>query len=312
MSNGLSPISNDWVSPHWQNWQPREVAPATAHDNQSPKSKQEEEDLPRPYHTYVEPTYLPPGVSPGNYHGVPDGPPPGLVRVVPPVPLQRHDHFYDEFRDRPPRIITEADITLFGDMAKYLGGFDVLNGNPVVLDLTCNICSYRKLDVPACVAPRLDAEEWQEAEPFTVLPCGHFFGSPCLLVWLRTKEEEAARAQIPYDPQCPYCRCPLTYEKCKHPLKLRQYDPRFPRANQTPPTFPEGGVIANDCETCARQKLERVAGEIVQRVYPTELPHEAWRDPDQCNSSTFDMLRDRIWDDIFYCYNWAQSKIQYW
>ncbi|KAI1759221.1 hypothetical protein GGR53DRAFT_527821 [Hypoxylon sp. FL1150] len=312
MSDGLPPISPlDWVSPHWQNWQPWGADPTSPYDIQSPVKEEDPGDLeniPLYRVPYVETPNLPPGVLPGTYHGFPDGPPPGLVRVMPPVPV----HDYDRHMVRAPRILTEDDIPMFGEMARYLGGYDPLDGGRIILDLTCRICNYRNLDVPAIVAPRLDAEFCQEAEPFTVLPCGHFFGSGCLQVWLRTSEDEALNDQRPYRPSCPYCRCPLTYEGCGHPLKLRPYDPRFPRAGQTPATFPEGGIIADECTTCAGRRLEAAAGEVVQRIYPPRIPHEAFVDPDECSPNSFEILRDRIWDDIFACYYWAQQKFSFW
>ncbi|KAI4869233.1 hypothetical protein F4820DRAFT_444355 [Hypoxylon rubiginosum] len=250
--------------------------------------------------TYVVPTNLPPGVSADNQHGLPTDPPPGLVRVMPPVPADEHE----VYKQVTTRVFTEGDIVMFGEMANYLSGFDI-EGNRIVLDLTCQICGDLKLDVSPRTAPEQSAQDRQESEPFTVLPCGHFFGDYCLREWFCTREDN----ELPRD--CPYCRYVLVHERCGHNMKLRQFDPRFPRDGQTPLTLPEGGVVSLDCDTCAKEALEYLASKLVLRVFP-EVRDAAFTDPDECNSATFEALRNRMWQDIFKCYGWGEQQFNFW
>ncbi|XXG93829.1 hypothetical protein Hte_000078 [Hypoxylon texense] len=283
-----------WVPTHQQLG---EVSSTSAHDITSPGQTG---GLPGD-NTHIILNELPPGVSEDNYHGLPNGPPPGLVRVLPPVPV---DEGYIQ-RQLVTRVFSDYDIVMFGKMAKYLTGFDV-KGNRIILDLTCQICGDLKLDVPPIVTPRRSGRSNRNTEPFTVLPCGHFFGDYCLRRWFDIREE-----QDEFPPECPYCRFPLIHELCGHTIKLTQFDPRFPRAGQTPLTIPEGGIVTVECPNCAKRDLESAASRVIYRVFP-DVRETTFIDPDQCDAKTFEALRNRMWDDIFSCYGWGEKQFEFW
>ncbi|KAI0175533.1 hypothetical protein GGR52DRAFT_537118 [Hypoxylon sp. FL1284] len=254
-----------------------------------------------PSTTREEPPAVAPRVSEDSFVSVPT--PPGLARATLPGPTD--NSIQGTGRNVNSRVLTEQDVPMFHMMEKYFWGYDE-NGSHVLLDLTCPICLFRKLDVPAPVTPRQTHEEYQEAEPFTVLPCGHYFGSWCLHNWFVARQKRGLK------PECAYCRFPLTHE-CGHNIRLRPYDPRFLRAGQTPLTNTEdGGVLFRDCAICFRNDLEHVATLLVYRVYP-DIPQNAFMGtPAVSSREQFESLRNRMWDDIIKAHIWSQQRYDRW
>ncbi|KAI1504298.1 hypothetical protein F5X99DRAFT_423801 [Biscogniauxia marginata] len=190
----------------------------------------------------------PPGVPQGCYNGVVDGPPPGLVRVSLPTPA-------------PIRRITNNDVSLFSDIVPYFQtGIDE-NGCPVSIDLTCQICSCRRLEMPGHVAPT----EPSEMEQLAVLPCGHMFGMGCIETWTNTQEEAGE------EPSCPMCRFSLYYHDgdCGHMISVHPYDGSWSRHRQVPLTLPEGGFVPRVCEFCALDQISKCVRHINNIVFPT-------------------------------------------
>ncbi|KAI1773950.1 hypothetical protein F4818DRAFT_442705 [Hypoxylon cercidicola] len=262
-----------------------ELCSAVTSDVSSPWSI---DDLPGD-ETCRTPIDLPPGVSAEDFNGVPTIPPPGLS-----LPIGIEEYMR-------PRVLKPGDIVMFHQMAEHFTGYDK-EGNRVILKLKCIMCNNR-LDVPKQVAPR--AKDGKVPEPFTVLPCGHFFGSNCLGQWEFTRNEEGL------EPDCPYCRFSLVHPECGHDIQLNPYDPRFPRSGQTPPTFPENGVVAISCESCAKMDLAWYARRLVQRVYPN-IPDEVFNDPDVYNSATFKEFRHCLWESIEEAWEFGKEQFDSW
>ncbi|KAI1117996.1 hypothetical protein F5Y14DRAFT_294712 [Nemania sp. NC0429] len=200
---------------------------------------------------------LPPGVSAEDYHHGPLEYPPGLVRISSPVPA-------------PVRVITNDDVSLFGDFAQYLDTGRDEDGNLVAVDLDCLICQDRKLQLPACVtannpdlAPGLEGPRW---EWMAILPCGHFWGSDCLLEWLSestwTSPENCA--------SCPLCRLTLTYN-CGHFLSPRDFHPARTRAEQVPMTLPERGAVPERCAECHYKEVAVAVERLRNLLFPRDL-----------------------------------------
>ncbi|KAI0103170.1 hypothetical protein GGR51DRAFT_256989 [Nemania sp. FL0031] len=222
----------------------------------------------------------PPGIPADTYHSrVPAGPPPGLVRALPPSLAPTH-------------LITNNEASLFSDFACYLDRGVDENGYPVIVDLTCAICLDRKLVVPSCVTSPNQTFESDNFEWLTVLPCGHFFGSKCLESWIEEAQWDH-NAVVP----CPLCRFKLAYA-CGHPLLPREYNPLWTRNAQMPMTFPEGGDIPRVCEECFELELdERIEG-VQAMIFPLEVPHGDFRRPDLGNliRETSAKFRQAVWN----------------
>jgi len=194
----------------------------------------------------------PPGtMDEGSYSGIPVGPPPGLIRVGPTLPAI-------------PRLVTDQDVSLFGDFAQCLDTGADENGEYVKLDLTCTICLTSKLEVPEYVRAH-DRSDSEEVEGLTVLPCGHFFGSWCLEKWLRRVDR---RENYPH---CPLCRFELVY-RCGHYLPPRVYDTSEKRKQQIPLTLPEHGAIPARCGMCFELEIENAVDTFCTLLFPPHVP----------------------------------------
>ncbi|KAI2619546.1 hypothetical protein GGS26DRAFT_595393 [Hypomontagnella submonticulosa] len=58
----------------------------------------------------------------------------------------------------PPRILTNDDISLFGDVYKYIEARKDEDGRRVCLDLECLVCRDARLEVPPAVSPKRDED----------------------------------------------------------------------------------------------------------------------------------------------------------
>lgn len=95
----------------------------------------------------------------------------------------------------------------------------------------CGICQTAQLEFPSaseCLS-RL-------SQAITIIPCGHFACFECLTRSLENKAE------------CPFCRLPLHYEFCHHPLKGRVITTES--LFSIPDTLPMGGLIPDQCPEC--------------------------------------------------------------
>ncbi|KAI0516848.1 hypothetical protein F5B22DRAFT_606775 [Xylaria bambusicola] len=181
----------------------------------------------------------PPGLSPEEYEqSLVQGPPPGLVRVSTPTPT-------------PIRLLTNEDVFLFGDFARYLGEEGNIDdeGFCVKLDLKCGICFDHRLWVSNATSPDDHFNSTELFEGLGVLPCGHVFGASCLTKWLMASAQEGFTNEEGVV-SCPVCRYSLVYE-CGHYLPPIEYNPNIDRRNTVPPTIPEGGFVPFYCEECA-------------------------------------------------------------
>ncbi|OTB07649.1 hypothetical protein M426DRAFT_8644 [Hypoxylon sp. CI-4A] len=248
---------------------------------------------------------LPPGVSEGSsYTGIPDHAPPGLVRVTPAVKISLRE-YQRELRGCR-RYLTNDDVTLFGDIAQYLEtGLDIF-GNRILMDLTCQICQDKRLEVPLIVSPLRDPDDVYEVEPMVVLPCGHFFGAKCFEHWVETRRDEDMI------PDCPLCRLVLAYVECGHHLVLRHYDPRFPRDGQLPLTLPEGGHFHEHCKSCRIEYLKFISCERQEVLFPSGVPGTAFHDADVCGPGDFKGLRNLERDNDLDTFFWAEKRFNYW
>ncbi|KAL7628565.1 hypothetical protein AAE478_000080 [Parahypoxylon ruwenzoriense] len=138
-----------------------------------------------------------------------------------------------------PRRITNDDVSLYGELRRYLmSGIDDEN-KPIVLDLTCLICSSRRLAVPSELNAPLDEGD-EGTEALAVLPCGHWFGHDCILTWIINSETRI----VP--PVCPICRFLLQHPVCRHRITTRTAE----EPEAIPLTLPEGGMVNPLCPAC--------------------------------------------------------------
>ncbi|KAI1817763.1 hypothetical protein GGS20DRAFT_531655 [Poronia punctata] len=139
----------------------------------------------------------------------------------------------------PRKILTNANISLFGEFARFLDdAVDEGDGKAVCLDLTCLICQVARLEVPGRVRvdvsssslsrdmdmdmdmdmnnhtwtstsnhssssseqPPTNTETETETEYIAILPCGHFFGSTCLERWMMTCDANSPHNTFPFPP----------------------------------------------------------------------------------------------------------------
>ncbi|KAI1376394.1 hypothetical protein F4677DRAFT_419817 [Hypoxylon crocopeplum] len=248
---------------------------------------------------------LPPGMIEGQYTGVMNDPPPGLVRAMPPVPLQNYHEFRDQINSQR-RDMDENQVAVFGDAAEYFDtGFDIY-GNTIRLDLTCQICHENWLDVPEHISPIRDPNDSEWVEPMAILPCGHFFGGRCLDQWFRTRRDAHLHLE------CPTCRYKCIHTRCRHDIRIRHYDARFPRFDQLPLTIPEGGVIPVDCFPCRQERLKDLSIGILSTIYPSDVPESAFIDTERCGAPHFKQLATRMWDDILDAFQWCETRYSHW
>ncbi|TRX97570.1 hypothetical protein FHL15_001325 [Xylaria flabelliformis] len=192
----------------------------------------------------------PPGVSADEYFsGLPNSPPPGLVRVLPAKPA-------------PVRLITNETASLFGDFARYIDDGVDEDGNPVVVDLTCCICMESKLSVSTCQAANNSPGNSSPFEELTIMPCGHFMGLDCLYNWLLTTDWR--------NPTCPLCRFKLVYG-CGHDLEPKEYTPLRPRREQIPLTLPEGGRVPHSCDICYEKCIKQTLSRLRSFLFPSDI-----------------------------------------
>ncbi|KAI1747959.1 hypothetical protein F4782DRAFT_543170 [Xylaria castorea] len=195
----------------------------------------------------------PPGVPADKYHsGLPNYPPPGLVRVSPATPA-------------PVHVITNETASLFGDFARYLDDGIDEDGNPVSIQLTCGICMESKLKVTSCLigngsSPPPRIPEDTPAEDLSILPCGHFFGANCLYEWLISADQGG----------CPLCRYELVYA-CGHDMEPLEYNSSMFRREHIPLTFPEGGLVPRSCRSCYEGCINGAAERLRHLLFPPDV-----------------------------------------
>lgn len=247
----------------------------------------------------------PPGVlSSDQYSRSPISPPPGLIRATMPEPIG----YYEYMRERRgrPVIRKNSDVTLFGDVAKYIEQPIDQYGNHVMFDLTCNICCENKLEMPSRVSPPRNPEENVRVEPLCVLPCGHMFGAWCMDSWMATCREQKKCSD------CPICRTLLHYDHCGHEIRIRHYDPRFRRAGQLALTLPEGGCIPSFCEWCRGRHVEHRADKIAHTIYPSDVPEASFINLLKCGPTEFRSMRNRMRDYLFDAFCDAEDHFDHW
>ncbi|KAI1078294.1 hypothetical protein F5B20DRAFT_582520 [Whalleya microplaca] len=234
----------------------------------------------------------PPGVSEGQYQGLPNTPPPGLFHLVPEVPQHRR--------------ITNKDVALFSDISEFIRTGHDGYGNPISINLTCTICSDRMLEMPPHVSPIGCSADKDFVEKTAVLPCGHIFGFDCLRLWCEHKEEAGAMLS------CPHCRYPLEYWGCEHPIPIQPYDVSLERHLQLPPTIPEiGDFVSAFCEACDRAYIEERAQSMAEAIYP-QKPPEVFKFPSQCGPDDFTVKRDALVEFLLNVDEKARSQLNLW
>lgn len=126
-----------------------------------------------------------------------------------------------------PNFLPCPQITLFMDPQASLG--------------CCGICQTTQLELQAEGSGLSDAA-------VAIIPCGHLACRGCMKKCLESKA------------RCPFCRFPLEYELCCHPLEARV----MTRENllSTPDTLPMGGKIPDQCRDC-RVKTNRIASDSI-------------------------------------------------
>ncbi|KAI1736869.1 hypothetical protein F4680DRAFT_451481 [Xylaria scruposa] len=200
-------------------------------------------------HPHPPPQDLPPGVPADQYFsGLPNYPPPGLVRASPTTLA-------------PVHLITNEDASLFSDFAGYLDNGVDEDGNPVVVDLTCSICMESKLLVSNCQAANSSSDS-RPSEDLCVMPCGHFIGYDCLYEWLLTTANST--------PTCPLCRFELVY-RCGHDVEPREYTSLMTRREQVPLTVPEGGMVPNYCDACYERCIMQAVERLRHLLFPDDI-----------------------------------------
>ncbi|KAI1642246.1 uncharacterized protein F4817DRAFT_353378 [Daldinia loculata] len=247
--------------------------------------------------------YLPPGVTEDIYRSVRNTPPPGIVRAYPPQPISYAA--YRKALDRNVRVITNDDVSVFGDIAHYVEyGLDSA-GRRIELYLTCHI-SQTALDVMSRTPRSRDPQGMSLSEPMAVLPCGHFFGFRGIDDWTRTRYNDNV------SPDCPLCRFPLIYPQCGHEIRIRPYDPRFTRDGQLPLTIPEGGSVPEYCLRCRVDYLKLIGQQVAYQIYPNDIPFSAFIQPNRCGPVHFENKRIGLQEYLLDMAFMAESDFSHW
>ena len=114
--------------------------------------------------------------------------------------------------------------------------------------LVCQICQATTLKLASDDdAPQPGDFDYDESEDTTpaILPCAHIACTSCLTAWLAENDG------------CPFCRVAHRRPGCGHRVGPRQLT--HATISSLPPTKPEGGRIASDCDPCSARKRERRA-----------------------------------------------------
>ncbi|KAI1329599.1 hypothetical protein F5Y16DRAFT_397247 [Xylariaceae sp. FL0255] len=194
----------------------------------------------------------PPGIEQQNNLTESLSYPPGLIRPLPP-------------KRTSPRMITNSDVSLFSDFSPCLNaGYDV-EGNPVIIELTCSICQ----ESPLSVYDTMDGVEGCEA--LVVLPCGHFFGKDCFITWAESMVREDGDL-----PTCPLCRFKLGYS-CGHIIPGKTYLPNDLCSRQIPLTVPEGGSVPLACESCVADEIYLSLDHLRALIFPSGIENGNFR-----------------------------------
>jgi hypothetical protein len=177
------------------------------------------------------------------------------------------EHPYSEYRPHKRRNVLISNPSQFRDIAPYLDtGVDDQH-NTVRVDLSCAICD-RILALPEAVSTvgHIDAD----IEPLVVTPCGHLLGYHCLEIHCRYRDEDDEERLLdpPGGRNCPVCRFKFLYPLCRHRMKLRPYDIKVARHQQTPLTILEGGMVPEQCPECDRKDAEACISELVHELLP--------------------------------------------
>lgn len=124
-----------------------------------------------------------------------------------------------------PNFLPCPQITLYVDPEASLG--------------LCGICKVAKLQVKT---------QATGDSVVAIIPCGHIACPECMKTCLRSK------------PNCPFCRAPIKYEMCCHPLEARV----ITRENFLfiPETIPMGDKIPDHCGKCGVE-TNRIANECI-------------------------------------------------
>lgn len=135
-------------------------------------------------------------------------------------------------------------ITLFADAEASLGICGICQTTQLELQPGQQDTSTQHTHPSSCPSSYSSSSDPAVA----ILPCGHVACHACMSRCLESRA------------QCPFCRLPLRYELCCHPLRARV----LTRANllSTPDTVPMGGRIPDQCPAC-RVGTNRVASESI-------------------------------------------------
>lgn len=105
-------------------------------------------------------------------------------------------------------------------------------------ELLCQLCQVSRLTFDR------RGEELDDTT-FTIMPCGHAFGSQCLGRWLDRQST------------CPSCRLRLVYPVCGHLIKPRPLT--RDTIHMVPATVPDEGYIPKLCPRCRNAQLKEEA-----------------------------------------------------
>ncbi|KAF4342327.1 hypothetical protein FBEOM_3734 [Fusarium beomiforme] len=120
------------------------------------------------------------------------------------------------------------------------------------IHLECGICFDDMSIFPHQHTFDLEADTQNESlsHRARILPCGHMFGSKCIYTMI----DEAVKDMIPgYQGAiyCPVCRVNFSWhENCRHEHTGMPMPTTMAGVYAMPPTFSEGGVLADKCGNC--------------------------------------------------------------
>lgn len=201
----------------------------------------------------------------------------------------------------PPRILTNDDISLFGDVYKYIEARKDEDGRRVCLDLECLVCRDARLEVPPAVSPKRDEDV--SIKPMMVLPCGHFFCFSCMILLVDPSSQEGAFV-------CPMCRFDLSHPGCSCPIDLKPLSD-YPN-DRPPPTIPEGGFIHYLCQQCSSLATIGAAVDLAVYLLPHEEVSQAAFDGESSGFSNVEDLKNEMLRNFFLLHSWSRKMVRGW
>lgn len=131
----------------------------------------------------------------------------------------------------------------------------------------CSICQTRRLRLPVKISKSLRRNN-RSTEPIAVLPCGHFYGYPCLDRWLSDKARNISDGD---NPDCPTCRKSACHEECGHTIEIQPLCDRKDGKSfleQVPDLLSDGGHVDKYCRACRYQETRRKAQVFITQTSP--------------------------------------------